>query len=70
MSGVMQVMMKSNYFKFETNTLNNDKDLVEKSNFLKKNLSSRADNSKNKRARLMGLVLVQAGDDEGQMFQV
>ena len=52
MSGVMYVMMKSNYFKFETKTLYNDKDLVEKSNFLKKNLSSRADNSENKKARV------------------
>ena len=33
MSGVMQVMMKSNYFKFESYTLNNDKDLVEKAIF-------------------------------------
>ena len=70
MSDMMQVMMKSNYFKFETNTLNNDKDLVEKSNFLKKNLSSRADNSDNKRARVMDLIQVHAGDDEGQVFQV
>ena len=70
MPGVMQVMMESNYFKFETNTLNNDKDLVEKSIFFEKNLSSRADNSENKRARVMDLVLVHAGDDEGQVFQV
>ena len=37
---------------------------------LKKNLSSRADNSENKRARVMDLVQVHAGDDEGQVFQV
>ena len=32
--------------------------------------SSRADNSENKKARVMDLVLVHAGDDEGQVFQV